>query len=172
MTIHASNPFATPEGNRSPIRRLRGRLPAPVTIWTAGAGPHAAGLTVSSVLVADGDPGRIAGIIDEESDLWEAMQSSGRAAITLLHQGEHLLADRMAGILPTPGGRFAEGEWVATPYGPVPAHANTWAGVILDGSRPFGYGLLVEVTIDQITVPEDPARPLIHVRGRYRDLSG
>ena len=33
--IHSSDPFATPEEERSPVRRLRGRLAAPVTLWTA-----------------------------------------------------------------------------------------------------------------------------------------
>jgi hypothetical protein len=45
-------PFAVPPERRSPARRLRGRLVAPVTVWTAGHPPGGAGLTVSSVLVA------------------------------------------------------------------------------------------------------------------------
>jgi hypothetical protein len=52
--IHSSDPFATPEQDKSPVRRLRGRLASAVTLWTA---PGPAGLTVSSMLVADGDPG-------------------------------------------------------------------------------------------------------------------
>ena len=43
------DPFATPPGKRSPARRLRGRLPAPVTIWTAGEGPR----LVKDLLVED-----------------------------------------------------------------------------------------------------------------------
>src|ERR671913_178577 len=50
--IHSSDPFATPEQDKSPVRRLRGRLAAGVTLWTT-TGP--AGLTVSSMMVADGD---------------------------------------------------------------------------------------------------------------------
>jgi len=171
VTIHASDPFATPEEQRSPVRRLRGRLPSPVTIWTAGTGAARAGLTVSSILVVDGNPGRVVGILDDESDLWAAMKATGRAAITMLHAGEHLLADRFAGVLPAPGGRFAEGDWTDTDYGPVPSEATTWAGVVLEAARPYGYGLLVEAAIGELRVAADPQPPLAHARGRYRGLS-
>jgi flavin reductase (DIM6/NTAB) family NADH-FMN oxidoreductase RutF len=172
VTIHSSDPFATPEEQRSPLRRLRGRLPAPVTIWTAGAGPDRAGLTVSSVLVIDGDPGRVVGVIDDESELWDALKATGRCAITMLHVGDHLLADRFAGVLPAPGGRFSEGAWIDTDFGPVPADATTWAGVDLDAARPFGWGLLIEATIIELHLAADPSAPLVHARGRYRELAG
>ena len=78
VTIHATDPFATPDDARSPMRRLRGRLPAGVTMWTAyGREGRAAGLTVSSTVVADGDPGSVIGLIDEESELYEAVRASG-----------------------------------------------------------------------------------------------
>jgi len=48
--------------------------------------------------------------------------------VTLLHSGDHLLADRFGGQLPAPGGLFAEGNWRDTDFGPVPAGAPTWAG--------------------------------------------
>src|SRR5689334_22712047 len=89
--IHSSDPFATPEEERSPIRRLRGRLAAPVTLWTA---PGPRGLTVSSMLVADGDPGRALGLIDGESDLWDAILESGYFAFMPLETGDRQMADR------------------------------------------------------------------------------
>jgi len=170
VTIHATDPFATPDEQRSPVRRLRGRLPAPVTIWTAGEGGERAGLTVSSVLIVDGEPGRVVGVVDDESDLWAAMKATGRAAITMLHAGDHLLADRFAGILPAPGGLFAEGSWVDSGYGPVPEGASSWAGVHLEAARPYGYGLLVEAAIGDLHVAPDSEAPLAHARGRYREL--
>src|SRR5262249_30255481 len=72
VTISPSDPFATPDHLRSPVRRLRGRLPAAVTLWTA---PGPAGLAVSSTLVVDGEPGRLLGVLDEESDLWAGTAS-------------------------------------------------------------------------------------------------
>jgi flavin reductase (DIM6/NTAB) family NADH-FMN oxidoreductase RutF len=166
VTISPSDPFATPEHLRSPVRRLRGRLPAAVTLWTT-AGP--AGLTVSSTLVADGDPARLLGIIDEESWLWEALEETGRFAVTPLTSDDRQLADRFAGLMPAPGGLFAGGGWTDHGYGPVPADHATWAGCRLDSARPLGWGLLVEATIESVEVGAAEA-PLVHHRGRSRSL--
>jgi 3-hydroxy-9,10-secoandrosta-1,3,5(10)-triene-9,17-dione monooxygenase reductase component len=164
--IHSDDPFATPENEKSVVRRLRGRLAAPVTLWTA---PGPAGLTVSSTLVADGDPGRVLGLVDDESDFWDAVSRARWFAVTPLTPADRQLADRFAGLMPSPGGLFAGGEWTETEYGPVPAHADTWAGCRLDGARPCGWALLVEAVVE--TVRSGPsAAPLIYYRGRYRDL--
>ncbi|MEV0715735.1 flavin reductase family protein [Asanoa sp. NPDC050611] len=161
--IHASDPFATPEGARSPIRRFRGRLASPVTLWTA---PGPAGFTVSSTLVVDGDPGRLLGVLDDESDLWTALSDAGRFAVAPLGPDHRQLADRFAGLMPAPGGLFQTGDWTQTAYGPVPADAGAWAGCRLDGAREFGWGLLVEATIEQVEIIGE-VPPLIHYRGRY-----
>ena len=170
--IHATDPFAVPADQRSPVRRLRGRLPAAVTLWTA-ADPDGgrAGLTVSSTLVADGDPARLIGLVDPESELWAAAEAAGRFAVAALRPGDRQLADRFAGLMPAPGGVFATGDWTATPYGPVPAGLGTWAGCRLDAGRPLGWGLLVEATIEHVEVGVD-VEPLVHFRGRYRGLAG
>ena len=52
IRIGSQPPFAVPAERRDPARRLRGRLVAPVTVWTAGDPSRGAGLTVSSILVA------------------------------------------------------------------------------------------------------------------------
>jgi flavin reductase (DIM6/NTAB) family NADH-FMN oxidoreductase RutF len=161
--IHGTDPFATPERERSPIRRFRGRLASPVTLWTA---PGPAGFTVSSTLVVDGDPGRLVGILDDESDLWTAVSAAGRFAVAPLTTAHRQLADRFAGLMPAPGGLFRGGEWTETPFGPVPADAGAWAGCRLDSAREFGWGLLVEATIERVEIVGD-APPLIHYRGRY-----
>ena len=135
--IHGGDPFATPEHDKSAVRRLRGRLTAPVTLWTT---PAPAGLTVSSTLVADGEPGRILGLIDEESEFWEAAAARGRFAVVPLTPADRQLADRFAGLMPAPGGLFATGEWTETAYGPVPAHLGTWAGCRLVDSRALWLG--------------------------------
>lgn len=165
--IHAGDPFATPESRRSPVRRLRGRLAAPVTLWTA---PGPAGLTVSSTLVADGDPGRVLGLIDEESELWEAIEAAQRFVVCPLRLDDRRLADRFAGLLPAPGGLFREGGWAETDYGPVPAGHDTWAQCRLVGARPMGWGLLVEALIDRIEFDKAEIAPLVHYRGRYHTL--
>lgn len=164
--IHHTDPFATPNHQRSPVRRLRGRLPAAVTLWTA---PGPAGLTVSSTLVADGEPGRLLGLIDDESELWAAVSATGRFAVAPLGPPHRQLADRFAGLMPAPGGPFKGYDWTETPYGPVPADVGTWAGCRLDGAREYGWALLVEATIETVELGE--AVPLLHFRGRYRELS-
>jgi 3-hydroxy-9,10-secoandrosta-1,3,5(10)-triene-9,17-dione monooxygenase reductase component len=169
VTIHSSDPFATPEDAKSPVRRLRGRLPAAVTLWTAY--DHEArrvGLTVSSTIVVDGSPGRVLGVLDEESALWDALRRTGRFTVIPLREADGRLADTFAGLAPAPGGPFAVGDWRDTGSGPVPAAAGTWAGCRLDDARPMGWGLLIEATMEHVEIDSDgdPA-PLIHYRGRY-----
>jgi 3-hydroxy-9,10-secoandrosta-1,3,5(10)-triene-9,17-dione monooxygenase reductase component len=164
--IHSSDPFATPDDQRSPLRRLRGRLPAPVTLWTAAPNK---GLTVSSTQIVDGDPGRLLGLVDEESELFEAASAAGRFVLLPLGGGDRQLADRFAGLLPAPGGLFAGAEWSATEWGPVLAGRGTWAGCRVDAARPFGWSMLVEATIEHVELgPDEP--PLLHYRGRYHSL--
>ncbi|PZG11956.1 flavin reductase [Micromonospora craterilacus] len=165
--IHHTDPFAVPAGERSPVRRLRGRLAAPVTLWTA---PGPAGLTVSSTLVAEGEPDRLLGLIDAESDLWAAVEEAGRFAVAPLGPPHRQLADRFAGLFPSPGGLFATGSWTDTPYGPVPADAGGWAGCRLDSAREYGWALLVEATIEVVELVTE-TDPLLHYRGRYRELT-
>lgn len=119
------------------------------------------------MLVADGDPGRVLGLIDEESELWAALQSAGRFAVAPLGPEDRQLADRFAGLMPAPGGLFATGEWAPTSYGPVPAHVGTWAGCRLVSSRECGWAQLVEGVLETISL-DAAAEPLIHYRGRYR----
>ena len=164
--IHSDDPFATPEQDRSAVRRLRGRLAQAVTLWTT-AGP--AGLTVSSMLVADGEPGRVLGLVDDESDFYDAVRRTGRFAVTPLRADDGQLADRFAGLMPAPGGLFAGDGWTPTEYGPVPAGAATWAGCRVDAERPFAWSTLIEGTIETIRV-DAGTDPLIHFRGRYRRL--
>ena len=166
MTIHSTDPFATPEPERSPVRRLRGRLPAAVTLWTAFQDGRPAGLTVSSTVVIDGDPGRLLGVLDDESELYGAITAGHRFAVIPLGKADSQLADRFAGLLPAPGGPFADGEWEPTEFGPV-RPGQTWAGCGLDEVRELGWGVLVEATIARVELALEPEEPLLHHRGRY-----
>jgi flavin reductase (DIM6/NTAB) family NADH-FMN oxidoreductase RutF len=165
VSVHYTDPFATPEGERSPVRRLRGRLPSAVTLWTA---PGPAGLTVSSTLIADGDPAHVFGLLDPESDLFEALVEHEVFGVVQLASGDRQLADRFAGLMPAPGGLFAGGGWRETPYGPRPEHERPWAGCRLVGTRPAGWAVLVEGVLAEVEVAE--VEPLVHYRGRYRSV--
>jgi flavin reductase (DIM6/NTAB) family NADH-FMN oxidoreductase RutF len=173
MTIHSTDPFATPEDARSPVRRLRGRMPATVTLWTAsGPDDRPAGLTVSSTLVADGEPGLIFGLVDDESDLFAAVLASARFAVTVLADGDGQLADRFAGLLPAPGGLFADGGWEQTEYGPVRSRRHPWVGCALSSTRRVGYAMLVEASVQRVQFGGDETTdPLVRHRGRYVRLT-
>ncbi len=167
MSIHSGDPFATPDAARSAVRRLRGRLPAAVTLWTAvTAEGRPAGLTVSSTLVAEGEPGRLLGLLDAESALCEALRETRRFVVCPLRTSDRLLADIFAGLLPAPGGPFAAASWTATEYGPVLAGAGTWAGGRVDDLGEFGWAVLVTATLETVELGELEA-PLVHYRGRY-----
>jgi 3-hydroxy-9,10-secoandrosta-1,3,5(10)-triene-9,17-dione monooxygenase reductase component len=169
VTIHASDPFATPDEERSPVRRLRGRLPAAVTLWTAyGPDARPVGLTVSSTVIADGDPGALLGVLDEESELFPAVRASGRFTVTVLRAADRRVADIFAGVVPVPGGPFGGAGWIADPAGPRPSGAPTWVACRVDDIRPLGWGRLVVAAIDEVHLG-DPAPPLVHYRGRYAD---
>jgi flavin reductase (DIM6/NTAB) family NADH-FMN oxidoreductase RutF len=168
MTIHSSNPFETPDEAKSPVRRLRGRLPLPVTLWTAyEPDGHRVGLTVSSTIVVDGSPGRLIGLLDEESAVWTAIQRTGRFAVMPLREGDGQLADTFAGLMPAAGGPFAVGDWSDSEHGPVLAGVGAWAGCRLDDARPLGWAYLVESTIEHVELASEAPSPLIHYRGRY-----
>jgi flavin reductase (DIM6/NTAB) family NADH-FMN oxidoreductase RutF len=169
MSISSEHPFLPPESERSPVRRLRGRLPAPVTVWTAGSGSDRAGLTVSSLLVADGEPGYVVGVLDPLSELWDAVRGTGRAVVNLLDWPHRQLADAFGYVAPAPGGPFRLGEWTETEWGPALAGAGGWAGCQL-ADRPvseLGWGLLVQLQVVHTVFGDDGGVPLVHRRGRY-----
>jgi flavin reductase (DIM6/NTAB) family NADH-FMN oxidoreductase RutF len=79
---------AVPPERRDPTRRLPGRLLGPVTVWTAGQLPGGAGLTVSSIRVAEGQPARLLGLIDPTSASWEAGAGGRRVVVHVLAVGD------------------------------------------------------------------------------------
>ena len=170
MTIHGDHPFLPPEEERGPVRRFRGRLASPVTLWTSRYADERAGLTVSSMLVADGEPGFVLGVLDPESDLWDAVRGSGRAVVTILEDRHRGLADVFGYVAPAPGGPFRLGAWDETEWGPALSD-TTWAGCTLADTDPpsLGWGLLVRLQIAQVSLGPDSSA-LVHRRGRYHSV--
>lgn len=167
MTIHGEHPFLEPESERDPVRRLRGRLGGAVTLWTAGGDGDRAGLTVSSLMVAGGEPGRVLGLLDPDSDLCERLLDTGRGMVALLGWEHRDLADAFAGSAPAPGGPFRTGTFSPTEWGPRLETALAWACVSLESSQEVGWSTLATCTIDDVELGEDTA-PLVHRRGRYQ----
>ncbi len=166
MTIHDSHPFPTAD---DPARRLRGRLGGAVTLWTSGSGANRAGLTVSSVMLAGGEPARLLALVDPDSDLADASDDGERVVVHLLSWRHRDLADAFAGVTPAPGGPFRFAEFTETGHGPLLADAACWALATVESGADVGWSRLLTARVDEIQLGDDE-RPLLHRRGRYATL--
>lgn len=165
--IHTDHPFAVPIGQRDRARRFRGRLAAPVTVWTAGSAARPAGLTISSLVVAEGDPARVLGLVNDLADLWRAVQESGGFVVHILQREHRHLAERFAGRVPAPGGPFAGLAIAETPWGPALQDVANRACCRFETTATVGYAQLVTGVIERVDL-DDLDQPLMHFRGRYR----
>ena len=175
VTIHADHPFATPEPERSPLRRWRGRMPAPVSVWTATSAGRRTGWTVSSFVLADGQPAEVLGLVDEDSDLAAQLLRTGRFTVNLLAGQHRALADVFADQAPAPGGPFTYGSWRDSEWGPVLDGAAGWLGARLVAAAPgqdhAGWALLVRGAVDRVELAELTAHGVLcSFRGRYSTL--
>ncbi len=166
MTIHDSHPFAQPPEQRDQARRLRGRLGGAVSLWTTGEAAARAGLTVSSLMVAPGDPARVLALVDPDSDLADVVRIGVPCVVQLLAWEHRDLAEMFAGTAPAPGGPFAHAAFVDTAWGPRLATASTWAGVRVESLRDIGWSTEICAVIEEITLGEEH-QPLEHRRGRW-----
>jgi flavin reductase (DIM6/NTAB) family NADH-FMN oxidoreductase RutF len=172
MTIHSAHPFLEPEEGRDPVRRLRGRLGGAVSLWTAGVSPaDRAGLTVTSWLVADGEPARLLALLDPDSDLTDTLLETGRGVVHLLDWEHRGLADAFAGVAPAPGGPWRMATWDQTDHGPRMASSSTYVLVRVESVAEVGWSSLVTCLVEGVVLgPDDEA--LAHRRGRYVRAQG
>lgn len=168
--IHSEDPFEVPMSERDPIRRLRGRLVLPVTVVTAGTGSEKAGITVSSLMIAEGDPGRVLCLVGDLSDFWFAVNETRKFVVQILSSSEIAIARRFAGIEPAPGGPFSGETLVATEWGPRLSKISNWAGCIMSLTQEVGYQQLVVGEVDHVEL-SDLSDPLTYFRGSFRRLS-
>ena len=165
--IHYEDPVRGPRDQENPVLRFRGALAKGVTIWTSGSDDIRAGLTMSSLLVAEGDPSHVLGLINDTTDLYGALLESGRFVVHALGRPDQTLAEVFAGTRPAPGGTFEGLDLEQTEWGPVITRLFPRVFcTFVDTAQP-GYQKLVRGRIDQIEMGEG-SEPLIHYRGRYR----
>ena len=164
VTIHTEHPFLDPDPD--PVRRFRARLGGAVTLWTAADDRGGAGLTVTSVMLAAGEPARLLALLDPDSDLAETLGRSGRAVVSLLAWEHRGMADAFAGVAPAPGGAFRMAGFEDTEWGPRLLTDGSWAGVALESTAEVGWSSLVTCVVEQVVIGADEAA-LVHRRGRY-----
>ena len=168
--IHDEHPFVPPPEQRDPVRRLRGRLVAPVTIFTAGNDPEGwTSLTVSSLVVAEGDPPLLYCLLGPTTDLVERIAQTERFLVHVCESGHRRIADVFAGLEPSPGGLFAGRQVTQTDHGPLLGGFLATAGCTVVGRREESYNVLVTARIDEVGTDE-VRDPLTYFRGGYRRL--
>jgi flavin reductase (DIM6/NTAB) family NADH-FMN oxidoreductase RutF len=169
VTIHSEHPFQAAPADRDPVRRLRGRLGGTVTLWTAGGGDvPRAGLTVSSRMIATGEPAHALALLDPDSAFAETLARTRTCVMSLLSWRHRDLADAFAGVSPAPGGVFRMGEWTESEWGPRLVGVTAWAGLrLVEGDLPaVGWSVLADGVIEHLEIG-DEGDPLMHRRGRY-----
>ena len=163
------DPFATPEDDRDPERRFRGRLAAPVTVITAGDGTDRAGMTVSSIVVSEGEPGKVHFLAAPTVDLLDAVDRTCRFVVHILATRHREISEIFAERRPSPGGPFAGVDYEDGQWGPVLTDVADRAYCSAATASAEGYSMLVSADIDRIETA-DLDDPLLYFRGRYRQI--
>ncbi|HET9075647.1 MAG TPA: flavin reductase family protein [Acidimicrobiales bacterium] len=164
--VHPFASFSAPDQ----ARRLRGRLAAPVTVWTTyGEDGAAAGITVSSILVAEGEAPAVLGLVGPLTDFWEAARWSKRFVVHVLGSESVRVADQFAQRYP--GDPFEGLAVSSSGWGPVLTDVATRADCSLAGFLEVGYQILVRGQPVDMTMPEDGPPALVHYRGRYMTVA-
>src|SRR4029450_13666340 len=152
------NRSASGASHPSPSRRIVAPRPAGCAGGWGGrarSGPPAArrggaGLTVSAVLVAEGQPAHLLGLVDPTSALWEAVQDTRSFVVHVLAAGDRALAERFSDVRPPTRGPFERLEVAESPWGPVLQGQRQRAACRLTGSTPVGYGELVDGVVERL----------------------
>ncbi len=163
------HPFLTPEEDRDPVRRFRGRLAAPVTVITAGDATDRSGMTVSSIMVSEGEPGKVHFLAAPIADLCDAIDRTGRFVVHILESDHRAISEIFSERRPSPGGMFSgvafeDGEW-----GPVLTDVASRAYCSGAARVEQGYSLLYSADIDRVDA-ETLDDPLVYFRGHYRQI--
>lgn len=139
-----------------------------MSIWASSEAGRQDGWTISSMLIADGEPAEVVALVNEDADWWDMFRRTGRAVVNVLGHGQGVVSDVFARMAPSPGGPMRTGEWSTSEFGPRLGGAAAWIEVSLAETNPgyAGWGLLVRATIESVEI-NDAVEPLRHQGGRY-----
>jgi 3-hydroxy-9,10-secoandrosta-1,3,5(10)-triene-9,17-dione monooxygenase reductase component len=167
--IRSGDPFADRPEDRDPGRRFRGRLAAPVTAWTSESpATGRAAITVASLMIGEGAPPTVLGLIDPLSTFVDAVTSSRRFVVHIVPEARYRLADQLAGRSPMALDRFEDVAVSTSSWGPVLDDLTSRAYCSVLDVNPVGEALLVSGAIDQIDLEDRAPEPLVYLRGYYR----
>jgi flavin reductase (DIM6/NTAB) family NADH-FMN oxidoreductase RutF len=167
--IHSEHPFRPAPDDRDPARRFRGRLAAGVTIVTTGTESNRTGLTVSSLLVIEGDPALVHLVVGPTSDLWAVAAETGRFIIHICRHDDTRLADVFAGLAPSPGGMFANLASEQSEWGPVLTDLPDRAYCTHTTAEEAGWSGLIVGRVDRVELT-NLLDPMVHFRSGYHRL--
>ncbi|MGH9106245.1 MAG: flavin reductase family protein [Acidimicrobiales bacterium] len=166
-SLRYGNPWAGPPEARDPLRRLRGHLVLPVTVWTGTAGAGPVGLTISSVLLGQGQPPVLAGLVSPTSDLAALLRPpSARFVVHVLGAAHRRLAQHFSGDLPAPEEMLAV---LGSPHGPLLQAVGDRLLCRTTSTKPLGWSVLVEAEVDEVQAGA-AGRGLAWYHGAYHTL--
>jgi flavin reductase (DIM6/NTAB) family NADH-FMN oxidoreductase RutF len=168
--IHSEHPFRPGPDDGDQARRFRGRLAAGVTIVTSGPETGRTGLTVSSLVVIEGDPALVHLVVGPTADLWDTAAETGRFIVHICRQDDNKLADVFAGLAPSPGGMFINAAIEQTEWGPALTDLRDRAYCSFETAHETGWSGVIVGRIDRVAV-SDLADPMVHYRSAYRRLA-
>ena len=140
-----------------------------MTVFTSGQNDEKAGLTISSLVIAEGEPAVLLAVVDPLSRLQEQAIETGRLVVHVLGADEARIAGLFAGNYP--GDPFEATEYEESEYGPVLVGDRSVVRCRYLSSEPLGFQGLLRAEIRSIELADDRHDPLVWYRGRYRRLS-
>lgn len=122
-------------------------------------------------MIAEGDPSSVVVLIGTETDLWEAVEVSGRFVVHILDSRLREDANAFAAVMPRPGGMFRGVDAQQTNWGPALSEARNRVFCRVVSTTELPFHQLIRAEIDEVEIA-DLDDPAIYYRGEYRKLEG